>query len=132
MCHGLQPICCSHVMLLLTEVYGPVPLLTVVMCCCHLASLLAAWCQGTVMPDSNESFMDGNLGLGMAIPEEATAALGPLPSLMGSNRTERDEVCQPASSTVCVTLSGGICISCPACSIAPTPATLPASPCAWR
>jgi hypothetical protein len=45
------------------------------------------------MPDSNESFMDGNLGLGMAIPEEATTAkLGPLPSLMGSNRTERDEV----------------------------------------
>lgn len=44
------------------------------------------------MPDSNESFMDGSLGLGMAIPEEATAKLGPLPSLMGSNRTERDEV----------------------------------------
>ena len=44
------------------------------------------------MPDSNDSFMDGNLGLGMAIPEEATAALGPLPALMGSNRTERDEV----------------------------------------
>jgi hypothetical protein len=44
------------------------------------------------MPDSNESFMDGSLGLGMAIPEEATAKLGPLPSLMGSNRTEHDEV----------------------------------------
>lgn len=64
-------------------------------------SPLAACCQGTVMPDSNESFMDGSLGLGMAIPEEATAALGPLPSLMGSNRTERDEV-PYGSCTLCL------------------------------
>lgn len=44
------------------------------------------------LPDSNESFMDGDKGLGMAIPEEATAKLGPLPSLMGSQRTANDEV----------------------------------------
>jgi hypothetical protein len=42
------------------------------------------------MPESNESFMNGELGLGMAIPEEATAKLGPLPSLFPSGRTERD------------------------------------------
>lgn len=52
----------------------------------------------TVMPDSNESFMDGEKGLGMAIPEEATAKLGPLPSLMGSNRTAHDEVGTSAST----------------------------------
>lgn len=42
------------------------------------------------MPQSNESFIDGELGLGMAIPEEATAKLGPLPSLFPSARTEHD------------------------------------------
>ena len=33
------------------------------------------------MPLDKESFMNGKLGLGMAIPEDATAKLGPLPAL---------------------------------------------------
>ncbi len=54
------------------------------------------------MPQSNESFIDGELGLGMAIPEEATAKLGPLPSLFPSARTEHDsEVrCQTGGKTL--------------------------------
>ena len=48
--------------------------------------------QGSApLPDSNESFMNGDLGLGMAIPEEATAKLGPLPSIMGGPRNDRDQ-----------------------------------------
>lgn len=35
------------------------------------------------MPENNDSFMDGSRGLGLAIPEEATAKLGPLPVLFG-------------------------------------------------
>ena len=47
------------------------------------------------MPMDKESFMNGNLGLGMAIPEEATAELGPLPHLIPTiTREQRDaEVC---------------------------------------
>jgi len=43
------------------------------------------------MPMDKESFMNGNLGLGMAIPEEATAELGPLPHLIPTiTREQRD------------------------------------------
>ncbi len=43
--------------------------------------------------------MNGNLGLGMAIPEEATAELGPLPHLIPTiTREQRDaEVCDRTS-----------------------------------
>ncbi len=42
-----------------------------------------------MLPENNESFMDGRKGLGMAIPEEATAKLGPLPVLL-SDRGDPD------------------------------------------
>ena len=35
--------------------------------------------------------MDGNLGLGMAIPEDATAALGPLPHLIPTITQEQKD-----------------------------------------
>ena len=43
------------------------------------------------IPMDKESFMKGHLGLGMAIPEEATAELGPLPHLIPTiTREQRD------------------------------------------
>jgi hypothetical protein len=51
-----------------------------------------------------ESFMDGNLGLGMAIPEDATAALGPLPHLVPTISREQKDAEVPTNS---LTLSIG-------------------------
>ena len=43
------------------------------------------------MPMDKESFMNGNLGLGMAIPEDATAELGPLPHLVATISHEQKD-----------------------------------------
>ena len=43
------------------------------------------------MPMDKDSFMNGTLGLGMAIPEDATAKLGPLPLLMQSDANKGRE-----------------------------------------
>ena len=37
-----------------------------------------------------ESHMNGKLGLGMAIPEDANAKLGPLPTIMHNNNRGRE------------------------------------------
>ena len=48
------------------------------------------------MPMDKESFMNGKLGLGMAIPEDANAKLGPLPTIMHSTTQGREfEVRRP-------------------------------------
>lgn len=48
------------------------------------------------MLESNESFMDGKRGLGMAIPEDATAKLGPLPVLLADRGQDPED---PGSSS---------------------------------
>lgn len=56
------------------------------------------WAQGHPMPENNDSFMDGSKGLGLAIPEEATAKLGPLPVLFGQP-TNPDDPDNPDTSS---------------------------------